>query len=201
MLAYVNFFVILSFSLGFNWEFTINSKLQVRLFYFLKKIFYELLLTFVDLLLLIKDLLLLSLLFFFELKSFSFDFFLFLFDSFFKFFKLLFEVLNSKNQVNLFHQNKQDLGDICNQVEREKCNHWFSHIISSCLNLYEISKANKMIIHQHDEDLIVLLPKVNILLVRLEPANVNYHEDTQKVAAENLEVTELLKENKYGCKD
>jgi hypothetical protein len=132
---------------------------------------------------------------------FRFHFFFFLFDSFFKFFKLPIEVLKSTFQVDLSDRNKQNLEDIRNQVERENNNHWESHVISSLLILYEISKANKIVIHQNDEELIILLPKVNILWVRLEPAHVNYHKDTKEIGTEDLEVTELLKEDKYGCKD
>jgi hypothetical protein len=55
-----------------------------------------------------------------------------------------------------------------------------------------------MIGHQDDENLIVLLPIVNIISVRLEPANVNYYKDTQEIGEEELKVSELLKEDKRG---
>ena len=68
--------------------------------------------------------------------------------------------------------------DVANQVKRDKGNHWESHDISSEFILDEICKANQMVVHQNDEDFIVLLPKVNILSVGLEPADVNNHENT-----------------------
>jgi hypothetical protein len=55
-----------------------------------------------------------------------------------------------------------------------------------------------MIGHQDDENLIVLLPIVNIISVRLEPANKNYYKDTQEIGEEELKVSELLKEDKRG---
>ena len=58
-----------------------------------------------------------------------------------------------------------------------------------------------MIGHQDYENLIVLLPKVSVISVRLEPANVDYNKDTQEIRAEELKESELLKKYKRGCQD
>jgi len=43
-----------------------------------------------------------------------------------------------------------------------------------------------MIVHQDYKNFIVLLPKVNVISVRLEPANVDSHKDTQEIRAKEL---------------
>ena len=165
-----------------------------------KRVNHELLWKLVDLLLLVNDNLFLYLLFLVYL-SFLFSFLLFLFYSFFLFFKLPFEVLKPINEAEWFDRTKHNVRYVGNQVKRDEGDHWESHDISSWLVLYEISKANQMIGHQDYENLIVLLPKVSVISVRLEPANVDYNKKTQEIRAEELKESELLKKDKRGCQD
>ena len=58
-----------------------------------------------------------------------------------------------------------------------------------------------MVVNYNDEDLIVLLPKQNIISVGLEPTNVDNHEHTKEVGTEDLDVSVVLEENKHRCQD
>ena len=58
-----------------------------------------------------------------------------------------------------------------------------------------------MVVHKDDEDLIILLPKENIILVGLKPSNVDNHEYTQEVGTEDLEVYVPLEKDKHSCQD
>ena len=135
-------------------------------------------------------------LFLFTLSSFFSNF-----NSFLKFFNPPLEVLSSVNQAGLFDLTKNNLGDIGDQVKGEKSNHWESHDFSSGFVQDKICEANQMVGYKTYKDLIKLLPKVINMTVRFEPTNIDGHEYTHKVGAEDLKVPELLEINQRGWED
>ena len=58
-----------------------------------------------------------------------------------------------------------------------------------------------MVIHNCNKHLIVLIPKVNINLVRFVPANIDDHKHHKEVAVEDLEVSKTLQIDEGSCKD